>query len=283
MSIQQARGAVATVLNSLGTDKKMYVVAASVIEGTQVTRIFGRLDKRAGNTLPAAEASAVIARSLGDKVVPVADSFVVLASDAVSDLVTGLVCPKRISRPFSPEEGMRVMAGNMYMDNEQHLWKLHKTEAGDILVRSEVDNVDEVRAIMASLCSSVTTHFAIQNEKEVQQYNDSLAAVAGGQDILFVDPENFTVTAGTVMAVIDDVPNSVAVAGAFGSCAISRDLIVCATNFEGLEDAEAQEQEANASSFDIAQITDYYSKLFQRRPEYFDQFMARWRAHFSVA
>lgn len=284
MSITQARSAVANMLQGLGDNKNMHVIKASVIPGTQLTRVYGLLDKRAGETLGAVEASAVITRSLGGKVTPVADSFTVLASNAVSDLVTGFVVPLITSRPFDgADTSMRAMAGNMFMDEEEHLWKLQKTEAGDVLVRSHIDNADEIRVMMQSLCSGVPAEAVQANESIIAQHAQSVGEIPASSDILYVDPETQKVTAGVIIAVVEDVPNTVAVAGADGASAISRDLLICAASFDGLEDAEAKELEAQATSFTIADITEYYRKVFQRRPEYFEQFMTRWRSHFAVA
>lgn len=283
MSLAQSRTAVASMLNGLGANKSMYIVQASVIPGTEVTRVFGIIDKREGKTLGAVEASSVISKSLGGKVIPVADSFTVLASNAVSDLITGFVVPLRTSKPFNPEDNMRAMAGNMFMDEEEHLWKLQKTEAGDVLVRSHVDNADEIRVMMQSLCSAVSNVTAQENEGMIAQFTKNISEIAGGTDVLFVDPETHVVTPAVVLASVEDVPNTVAVAGAFGSCAISRDLLVCATAFDGLEDDAAKELESQSSSFTLADITEYYRKVFQRRPEYFEAFMTRWRSHFAVA
>lgn len=284
MSNTQARSAVTQMLKGLGEDKHMHVVQASVIPGTELTRVYGLLDKRNGKTLGAVEASSVISRSLGGKVTPVADSFTVLASNAVSDLVTGFVVPLRTSRPFdAADTTMRAMAGNMFMDEEEHLWKLQKTEAGDILVRSHIDNADEIRVLMQSLCSGVPAATQHEHESLIQQHAQSLDQIQSGSDILYVDPESQKVTAGVIIALVEDIPNTVAVANAEGSFTLTRDMIVCATAFDGLEDQEAKELEANASSFTIADITEYYRKLYQRRPEYFEQFMSRWRSHFAVA
>lgn len=284
MSLAQSRNAVAEMLNGLGGSKSMHVVQASVIPNTEVTRVFGILDKREGNTLGHVEASAVIAHSLGGKVRCVADSFTVMASNAVSDLVTGFVVPLLTSKPYVADDTtMRAMAGNMFMDEEENLWKLQKTEAGDIMVRSHVDNADEIRTMMQSLCSATPSSTVQAHEAVIQNFVQSITEIPSGNDILFVDPETHTVTAATIIAVVDDVPNTVAIAGAFGSCAISRDMIVCATDFVDLEDKEAQELEAQASSFSLADITEYYRKVYQRRPEYFEAFMTRWRSHFSVA
>lgn len=284
MSTTQSRTAVANMLAGLGENKSMHVVQASVIPGSDMTRIYGLLDKRGGNTLGAVEASAVIAKSLGGKVTPVADSFTVLASNAVSDLVTGFVVPLKTCKSFDAKDTtMRAMAGNMFMDEEEHLWKLQKTEAGDVLVRSHVDNADEIRVMMQSLCSTVPAAVTQEYENIIGQHQKSVGEIPAASDVLYVDPDTQKVTAGVIIAVVDDVPNTVAVAGADGSCAISRDLIVCATAFDGLEDAEAKELEAQATSFTIADITEYYRKVFQRRPEYFEAFMSRWRSHFAVA
>lgn len=284
MSIQQARTAVTQMLGGLGENKSMHIVQASVIPGTELTRVYGLLDKRGGQTMGAAEASAVICRSLGGKVTPVADSFTILASNAVSDLVTGFVAPLKTSRPFDgADASMRAMAGNMFMDEEEHLWKLQKTEAGDILVRSHIDNADEIRVMMQSLCSGVPVSTAQAHEQVIADHAASIGGIPASADILYVDPETQKVMPGVVIAQVEDVANTVAVAGADGSFAISRDLIVCATAFDGLEDAEAKELEAQASSFTIADITEYYRKLFQRREGYFQEFMTRWRSHFSVA
>lgn len=283
MSIKHSRTVINSMLAGFGDDKKLNIVEASVIEGTELTRVYGRLDKRDGKTLGAVEASAVIAASLGGKVVPVADSFTVLSSNKGVDFITGFVVPQRTCKPFN-EEGLRAMAGNMFMDEEEHLWKLQKTEAGDILVRSHVDNADEIRVMMQSLCSNVTVPELHERDELMGEYTQNIAAIAGGADILFVDPETQQVTPAVVIAEVADVPNHVAVAGAFGSCAISRDLIVCATAFDGLEEPnDSKELEAQASGFTLDDITAYYQKVFQRRPEYFEQFMSRWRSHFAVA
>lgn len=283
MSIKHSRTLIDSMLANFGDDKKLNIVEASVIEGTELTRIYGRLDKRDGKTLGSVEASAVITKSLGGKVVPVADSFTVLSSNEGVDFITGFVVPQRTCKPFA-EEGLRAMAGNMFMDEEEHLWKLQKTEAGDILVRSHVDNADEIRVMMQSLCSNVTVPELHERDEVMGEYTKNISAITGGADILFVDPETQQVTPAVVIAEVSDVANHVAVAGAFGSFAISRDLIVCATAFDGLENVnDAKELEAQASGFTLGDITDYYKKVFQRRPEYFDQFMTRWRSHFAVA
>lgn len=284
MSIKHSRAAIANMIAGMGVDseKKLHVVEASVIEGTEVTRIYGRLDKRNGKTLGAAEASAVIAKSLGGKVIPVADSFTVLSSSEGADFITGFVIPQHTSKPFNAE-GLRAMAGNMFMDEEEHLWKLQKTEAGDILVRSHVDNADEIRVMMQSLCSNISVPELLERDEIVGQYTQSIQGISGGDDILYVDPETNKVTPAVVIASVEDVANTVAVANAEGGFTISRDLIVCAASFDGLEDDEAKQLEAQASGFTLEDITEYYRKVFQRRPEYFEQFMTRWRSHFSVA
>lgn len=223
-----------------------------------------------------------------NKLFPVENSFSVLSSNPVSDTVTGIlsVAPQAVS--YTEDlQGFKILAGNMFMDEEENLWALRKTEAGDILVKSfGKDDAEVVSGLLNSVSSSYSG--AYESVASVQNTNNMLNSICGGDYVTYVEPHSSKVSFGAVVASVDNADGTdsgklyVADIDCGPAQFVDRRMVLA--SWDGVEveddvDANSEVATSSANAKSPEEIAAYYQKVFQRNDGYFQKFMERWKSH----
>lgn len=223
-------------------------------------------------------------RKLNPRFSPVQGSFTAIASNGITTTYEGLVgsLTERVVLTDENRAGFKAIASNMYMDCEEKLWSMVKTEAGDVLISSHAADEPEImKALMQSVASS---NVGADVQQKMSEADAIRAQIKGGDLVTFVS-ESGAVQMGFVVA---------AVANADGSDAglsvvtqlnedvhmVDRNMVVAFVDADSVEGDEQAEMEAVAAgSINMDMIANYYRRVFARRPEYFEAFMQRFRSH----
>lgn len=216
-------------------------------------------------------------------VVPIAGSFVSLASDPAKQVFEGIVgvVDQRIVLTEENKGDYKAVASNMFMDADENLWSLKDTATGQILVKAlAADDFAVMQQLMA--CASVDHNDFSIRDIEVPSAI-TRASVEGGDLLSYVSPNSATVEMAIAVAALDNEDGSsthqLSVVRPNGqSEIIHRELIVAVAAHEIEESPEDQEL-ATAANLDWNMISNYYARMFARRPAYYEAFMQRFRAH----
>jgi hypothetical protein len=231
-----------------------------------------------------------LGETMGSRMRPVEGSFHVISSNSIGDTITGVITsnPDTIAYDEAVASSFKAVAGNMFMDEEEQLWALRKTEAGDLLVKSRgKEDADVIADLMTSLSSSDVGTMAYESVSSAQRDAGVRLGLQGGDFITYVNPNTEQVDFGAVVAsAFDDHGRNLGKI-AVQSVEASSDPVIIDRgmalgqfedvdfNDEGLVDDN--QVEASAKSLDM--IAAYYQKVFQRDPAYFEKFMERWMNH----
>lgn len=285
-SLKNARSAVDDMVSLLKKDKKAGIVIQRAQElDNGFAQIVATVIHANGSKTNKAAVSEALREKLDNRLFPVENSFDVLSSNPVSDTIIGICSVNPQAVAYSENmQGFRILAGNMFMDEEESLWALRKTEAGEILVKSfGKDDAEIVSGILESVsCSDFTGSYESRSALEhVRTMHDR---AEGGDFISYVNPNNGKVSFGAIVASVTNEDGSdtgkLYVADINGDPAqfVKRGMVLCSwTNLDIPEistDNEFASAEANAKSPE--EIASYYQKMFARSPEYFAKFMELW-------
>lgn len=253
----------------------------------QVTPINSKFARVVGTIVATASADQVYSavRKLTDgKFIPVEGAFQAIASNPITKSVEGVVAIKdeRIVLDDNNRSAFKAVASNMYMDTEDHLWSLRKTEAGDILIKAHAaDEAEVMNQLMACVASSssVGQMEAIPASANLSQKR---AEVQGGDLVKYVNKEG-NCDMAFVVASVDNGSEDLGVAIVNRSNEtemVDRNLIVDVVPATQIEfDETAELQAVAAGNYSVEMIADYYRKMFMRRPEYFEAFWQRFKNH----
>lgn len=226
-----------------------------------------------------------VANTFGTKLQAVANTFKVVENGPINSTVTGYLAYTREVIPYSENlSGFKAFASNMYMDDDESIWTLKSTEAGQILVKSnaveDLGNLNELLASNVVPASMIGQHYmsmsAVANSYET--------APTGGDYIGFVCPKTERSMVGVVVASMfneDGTEAGLYVQGTEGEAQVINPELVITKFPEVIEDPELDQQLAsNSASIDIEQAVEYYRSLFRRNEQYAEQFIQRLRNHF---
>lgn len=228
--------------------------------------------------------------ALGAKLRPVLGSFHVLASNKVGDTITGIISanPETVAYDEATASDFKAVAGNMFMDEEEQLWALRKTEAGDLLVKSRgKDDADVISDLMSSLSSADVGTMAYESIASAKKDIGVRSSLEGGDFITFVNPNTESVEFGAIVANVCDDNGSdlgrLAVQSAEASAEpviIDRGLALGKfDDVDYADDGLIDENVVEANAHSLDEIAAYYQRVFQRDPSYFEKFMERWMNH----
>lgn len=290
-SLKNARSAVDNLVADLKKEQTASVIVQSAEElNDGFARVVATVTHANGSRTSKPAMIEALRKKFDNKLFPVEGSFRSLSSNPISDTVVGIlsVAPQAISYTENMD-GFKILAGNMFMDEEEHLWALKKTEAGEILVKSfGKDDAEVVSGLLESVCSSGFAA-AYESTSAVQQTDAMLREIQGGDFITYVDPHSGQVSFGAVVATVhnengDDTGNLyVADKDAGPAQVLNRKMVLASWDANGIElpevdmGQEIATHEATAKSAE--EIAAYYQKVFQKDPSYFQKFMERWNSH----
>lgn len=223
-------------------------------------------------------------------------TFVTLASNAATRTVEGIVemHGETVVLDDSNKDKFRSVSSSMYIDEEERLWSIKRTGAGDILIRANNGNEDEeLHTMLKSIASC--DHNSL-NMRHVQGCLDTSEqvrnSIQGGDLTVYHSSRSGQVELGFVVAAIanaDGSDNGVAVVNRLDEDVehISRYAVVAHVKGDDLETdndfAESAAFSAVASgAITMDMIADYYRKVFIRNPEYFEKFIERFRQQITA-
>lgn len=210
------------------------------------------------NRNPSAEELAhVMSNHFGNRVEVVAGSFFSTHGASVGrTTITGYVRLPTQEMPLSETAGMKEIAKNVYMSDEDNsVWKV----VGSNIVKTTKDDIMEVASVaQVRPLNRFKPEEALANVGAYQGVNNT-------QYIAFLHPETATIQFGA------RVGEEHVYSAEAGLCEISQLQVAHIRNLRGddiLDFAAAQEV---ASHYDIQRTVDYYEKLFGDDPEFWNQ------------
>lgn len=215
---------------------------------------------------------------------PIPGSFMSLAKDGKNHVFEGIigVVSERVVLTDANRENFTAVAGNMFVDKEDSLWALKATATGEVLVRSACsDDHAVMQQLMACASSDVNDHFYSNIGMGSAQVR---ATVEGGHLVHYVSQASATVETGMVAFAIDNEDgtdtHTVQVVRPNGqSEVVNREMVVAVSEVEDSAEDDEDFSATASATIDYAKVSAYYARMFARRPAYFEQFMARFRAH----
>lgn len=219
-------------------------------------------------------------------ITPIHGSFVSLAAEPTLHHFEGIVgvISERVVVNEGNRENYKAVAANMYMGADESLWTLRKTATGEVMVKSMCAD-DSV--VMQQLLACAKTDLNDFNNKNLHlQSSQDRAMVQGGDLITYVSQQSCDVQMAIACASIDHADGSpttdVFVVRPNGQTeTVHREMIVVTAGALKLEADDQQDANeiATASAADVDRFSSFYSRVFARRPAFFEEFMTRVRAH----
>lgn len=253
-----------------------------------VTKINDKYARVTGTIRATASAEQLIASvtRLGDRLQAVAGTFVKVNKTGLHNTVEGIVTvhQERVALTDANSDSFKAVSSSMYLDDEEKIWNLKRTPAGDILIRANTGDEDEVlNGMMKCVASNVAS-----DRDLVRQMSDcdaSRQSIQGGDLAMFVGREDKVVMGFVVAAVANADGSDAGLAMVTRSMEdvemIDRNQVVSFVRGAELElpQDEAVKALASGGRVDMDFIADYYRRVFMRDPAYFEKFMERFNNH----
>lgn len=229
-----------------------------------------------------------IKAALHNKLEPVVGSFTSLDKGRFLEYITGIVTPVRDIIHVTSDEmtGFRAIASNMFLDEEQNIWKVVTSTAGELLVRTSVaDDLELVKLLQS--CSASISHSRMSDHTNIMALASSIASqVQGGDFVTYVAPEG-VLEAGYVVATatVDNTDRAI-VLQVNGDSAETVSTSAVVEIHKDVPDIELSQQERVDMAVAIARsnvsldtLLDFYKRVYSRSPEFYQMFAARLRSH----
>lgn len=219
-------------------------------------------------------------------VTPIHGTFVSLAAEPTLhhfEGIIGVVSERVVVNEETKAAKYKAVAANMYMDADENLWTLRKTASGEVMVKSIC--ADDTLVMQQLLAVAKTDLNDFNNKNLHMQSAQDRAMVQGGDLITYVSQQSCDMQLGIACAAIDNEDGSptpeVFVVRPNGQTeTVHREMIVVTAGAIQLEgDEEIQDSIAVASAADVDRFAAFYSRVYARRPAFFEEFMTRVRAH----
>jgi hypothetical protein len=247
------------------------------------------------HTRASREDHALVGQSLSkifdNKLMAVCGSFQSVDKAPYSERVEGIVRVNTQSVAF--QEGMsgfRSVSSNIFMDDEEKMWVLRKTEAGDLLVKGTgIEDHESLKGLLDVVCSSGYS-LSSEYKKATAKLSAKQKAVVGGHFIAFVSNSSGEVNFGFVVA--SDEANDKLIVLPVGAEpesegeVVDKVAVVESFNIEDFPEPEMSEQEQMDQAVctargvvNLSTLLAFYKKVFARSPAFYAEFAKRARAH----
>ena len=221
-------------------------------------------------------------------ITPIQGSFISLASDPAKHVFEGIVgvVSERVVVNDENRSQFKAVAANMYMMNDEaeSLWALRRTPTGEVMVKSV--GADDALIMQQLLACASTDHNDFNNKNLHLQSAQDRAMVQGGDLIAYVSQQSCDMQMGFAAASVDNhdgspTPTIMVVRPTGQVEEVHREMIVvtAGADHQEPEDIAEGEEIAVASSGIVERFQAYYSRVFARRPAYFEEFMKRVRSY----
>lgn len=204
-----------------------------------------------------------------------------------ADVFTGVLSAVREIVPMGEEAvaGFRCVASNMFMDDEKNMWSLKKTEAGNLLVKTtDIDDDMTLQALLQSVSSSSAIS-SPENSRMAAYASDVAQAAVGGAFVSYVGADE-RIHQGYVLASIAET-NDVAVLplGMTEEEIVPKAAITEVHDLGNDDPAVTEPQEVNEivaaarGASPLKVLIDYYSRVYGKHREFFNQLVNRIKQH----
>lgn len=276
-------------VQAVKSDKPVVEIKHFAPAGSGIARVVANVIHTAASRANPNLIGEVLREKTQNRLTAVAGSFRTVDEGPLSSVITGVLAFNRESIAIASSEdlqGFTAVASNMFMDVEDRMWNLHKTESGSLLVRSTgIDDDQELVGLLASLSSSP------QTSGESRQLSATASSVrnriAGGQYVSFVNANNMLAQGFVVVTAADSddvvvLTDEKAEPEAIKANAITEihDLGQDAPQVELTEQEQVDVAVASAAGrITLDMMVDYYRRMFAASPEYFEMFKSRLLSH----
>lgn len=187
----------------------------------------------------------------------------------------------------SKREGFRCINSttNMFMDEEESLWTLHQTAAGDVMVMS--NGFDDIVSMSRSLSSvSSDSYHTTDGRNAIESVSAMQRSVEGGDFVAFCDGTT-DLRFGLVVGRIESTSRVAVLAQDTGEVEEVDDLaIVDGVDSSEVPDPKMTEEDAvniavsaARGSANVDHIINYFKRIYGQHPEFFAQLSSRIRSH----
>jgi hypothetical protein len=224
------------------------------------------------------------------KMQAVAGSFKSLDKGQYLEHVTGIVTVVKESMMATEQNlnTLKSISSNMFMDEEEHMWKVCKTEAGNLLVKTTGIEDDEALAnLLSHSCASMSSMSNVNQFRQLSAQASSLKQqVSGGDFVSYVDDGQ--IQCGYVVATATSEKDTVAVVLSSDQKTVSIPLdavteIHPQSDFPAYEMSDDDKVNAAVATargdVNIEMLLAYYKKVYARSPAFYQKFAARVRSH----
>lgn len=229
-----------------------------------------------------------LSQAFDNKLSPVQGSFRSIDKAPYTERIVGVMRINTESVPMEAAKGFRSVSSNIFMDEEDKMWVLRKTEAGDILVKNT--GIEDHASLLGML--NVVCHSGHSLSSEFKLSESKVAAmqanVQGGSFVQYVSALDSRTKFGFVVASAEDekllvLPED---KSAEEGEVVDRNAVVSEEDISDAPEVELSEQEkmdqavsVSRGVVDVSTLLDFYKKVFARSPEYYAKFAERVRKH----
>ncbi len=258
------------------------------LAGAGMARVTVEVTHNAASRADHSVAIRAVEQKLEGRMTAVAGSFNLIEAGKYADRITGVMAVTRQAMPATDAnlKGFKATASNMFMDDEQDMWVLRKTEAGGLLVKTT--GIDDDMTLVSLLESHSSAGF--RNSPDFGRVQASATAIAsaveGGQFVSYVNLDNL-VAHGFVVATAAD-SDDVVVLPVNGETeeVVNRAAVTEIHNQTDFPVVDATPEEnlaevvANArGEVDLPFLVEFYKKVYQRSPQFYSMFLSRLNSH----
>ena len=232
----------------------------------------------------------------GGKMEAVAGSFRSLDSGPFQEQITGIVAVVREAMHATPEnlKGFKSVSSNMFMDEEEHMWVVRHSAAGDLVVKTTgIDDDMSLVNLLNQACAGATSLSSLQDHRRMVATASAIGdAVEGGAFVSYVDHNN-TIAHGYVVATAFDEANpDVLQAIVLPAVGDEKEAVI---NVKAVTEIHPQdsfpvvqvsEQEvvdnalaAARGTTSLQTLLDFYKRVYSRSPKFYAEFARRLKQH----
>lgn len=231
-----------------------------------------------------------LSRAFENKLTPVRGSFHSVDKAPYTQRIEGIVRVNTESVMVSEKmEGFRSVSSNIFMDDEDKMWVLRKTEAGDVLVKNTgIEDSLALRGLLDVACSS---GYSLSSEfkRSTASISSMQAQVGGGDFVEYVSASSNETRFGFILASAEEdklivLPQDAAPEDE--GEVIEKEAVTATFNADEFPEVELSEQEqmdiavsAARGVVDLSGLLSYYKKVFARSSKYYAEFAKRARGH----
>lgn len=224
-----------------------------------------------------------------NKLSPVVGSFISQGSTEFGEKLSGIMGINRQIVPYKEDnrDDFHMYAKNMFMDSEQNIWNLKKTESGDLLINTNsIEDEDSLKELMESLSfNNIHSFEATASSSNIQP--------EAGDFVLYVSPQTMRTNSGFIVSEIvggqkyhDFIVLS---SEEEDEEIISQESVIAGfeVDDDDIEIADADNRmnaihAAAKGESSLDDILSYYKSVFRRNPAYFEEFKRRLKEHTFV-